>query len=42
MVEAIGWAGEIEPAECRRDARERFSLARMTTAYLRRYQELAP
>jgi hypothetical protein len=32
---------EISPDECRREARERFSLERMTGAYLRRYHELA-
>ena len=41
MAEAIGRASEIDPAECRREARERFSLEQMTSAYLRRYQELA-
>jgi glycosyltransferase involved in cell wall biosynthesis len=41
MAEAIGRGGEIDPAECRREARERFSLERMTSAYLGRYVELA-
>ena len=38
---AIGQVGTIDPEACRRDARERFSLTRMTEAYLRRYRELA-
>lgn len=34
-------AGAINPAECRRDAEERFSAVRMIGAYLGRYAELA-
>ena len=41
MAAAIGEAGAIDPAECRRAARARFSLERMTGAYLRRYAEIA-
>ena len=40
MVDALGRIGTIAPAECRRVARERFSLDRMTSAYLARYAEL--
>ena len=40
MVEALGRIGTIEPETCRRIARERFSLERMTGAYLARYAEL--
>jgi glycosyltransferase involved in cell wall biosynthesis len=40
MAEAIGRAGDIDPAACRRIARERYSLERMTDAYLSRYAEL--
>ncbi len=41
MAEAIGRVGEIDPEVCRRVARERFTLERMTSAYIARYQELA-
>lgn len=41
MVDALGQIETIDPAECRRVARERFSLERMTSAYLARYAELA-
>ncbi|GAC1347297.1 MAG: glycosyltransferase [Acetobacteraceae bacterium] len=41
MAEAIGRIGEIDPRVCRAVAGERFSLERMTGAYLERYQALA-
>ncbi len=41
LAEALGRTGEIDPEACRREARARFSLDRMTGAYLRRYAELA-
>jgi glycosyltransferase involved in cell wall biosynthesis len=41
MAEALGRVHEISTDECRREARERFSLERMTGTYLRRYAELA-
>ncbi|HEX8402958.1 MAG TPA: glycosyltransferase [Allosphingosinicella sp.] len=41
MADAIREVDAIEPEECRREARERFSLERMTAAYLTRYAELA-
>jgi glycosyltransferase involved in cell wall biosynthesis len=41
MVEALRRVGTIAPETCRRVARERFSLERMTGAYLARYAELA-
>lgn len=41
MAEAIGRAGEIDPEECRRVARERFSAEYMVARYLERYQRLA-
>ena len=40
IVDALGRIGTIDPAECRRVAQKRFSLARMTDAYLARYAEL--
>jgi len=40
MAEAIHWAEEISPETCRKVARERFSLERMTHQYLDRYEEL--
>lgn len=40
MVEALGRVRTIAPETCRRVARERFSLERMTGAYLTRYAEL--
>ena len=41
MADAIGRAGSIDPEQCRRRARERFSLARATAAYLEVYRRLA-
>ncbi len=41
MTTAIRHVGDIDPAVCRQVARERFSLGRMTTAYLDRYHALA-
>jgi hypothetical protein len=41
MAEAIRHVDGIDPDVCRQDARERFSLERMTDTYLRRYAELA-
>jgi glycosyltransferase involved in cell wall biosynthesis len=41
MAEAIKAAGSIDPAFCREVARERFSLARMTSRYLDLYARLA-
>ena len=41
MVEALGRIRTIAPETCRRVARERFSLERMTGAYIARYAELA-
>lgn len=41
MAAALARVGEIDPAECHRRARERFSLERMTDAYLARYAALA-
>jgi len=41
MAAAIGEVGRIDPHTCRARARERFSLERMTRAYLERYRELA-
>jgi glycosyltransferase involved in cell wall biosynthesis len=41
MSEAIMAADQIDPEECRRRARTRFPLERMTSAYLKRYCELA-
>ena len=41
MAAAIGRVGEIDPAVCREQARERFSAERMIAAYLQRYVELA-
>ena len=40
MVEAIGRVEEIDPQECRRVARARFSVERMTGRYLERYREI--
>ena len=40
MVEAIRRAGSIDPETCREAARRRFSLARMTDAYIARYRLL--
>lgn len=39
MAEAIRQVHRIDPEQCRRTARERFSLERMTEAYLHRYRE---
>jgi len=41
MAQAIRRATAIDPAECRRAARERFSAARMIDQYLATYHELA-
>jgi glycosyltransferase involved in cell wall biosynthesis len=41
MADAIGEVGSLDPAACRRAARARFSLSRMTGRYLARYRELA-
>lgn len=41
MAEAIGRIDEIDPEACRQVARERFTLERMTTSYMARYQEIA-
>lgn len=41
MAEAIRACGQLDPEEGRRIARERFSLERMTGAYLARYADLA-
>ena len=41
MITALGRVDAIDPAECRRVAQERFSLERMTGAYLARYADLA-
>lgn len=41
MAEAIGRIGEIDPDVCRLVARERFTLERMTSAYIARYHALA-
>ncbi len=41
MAAAIGRSGAIEAATCRQAARERFSLARTTAAYLDLYRRLA-
>ncbi len=41
MAAAIGGVGSIDPAMCRRVARDRFSADRMAEAYLRLYRRLA-
>lgn len=41
MAAAISRVGAIDPAACRRVARERFSAERMSEAYLRLYRQLA-
>lgn len=41
MARAIRAAGEIDPEECRRAARQRFSAARMIREYLTLYERLA-
>ncbi len=41
MTQAIEAAGEIDPAACRRAARERFSLERMVERYFEVYERLA-
>lgn len=41
MSAAIRAIGQIDPAECRARAQERFPLRKMTDAYLARYAELA-
>ena len=40
MVEAIGHIGEIDPAECRRAAEERFGVAAFVRAHERAYRSL--
>ena len=40
MADAIGRAGEIDPENCRKSARERFSAARMGEEYIRTYREM--
>ena len=40
MAEALGRIGAIDPEQCRAVARERFTLERMSHAYLARYAEL--
>jgi CelD/BcsL family acetyltransferase involved in cellulose biosynthesis len=41
MADVIRRAPEIDPEECRRVARERFSSRRMTQAYISRYESMA-
>lgn len=41
MADAIRRVGTIDPAVCRETARRRFSIERMTTAYIDRYRALA-
>jgi glycosyltransferase involved in cell wall biosynthesis len=41
MAEAIGAVGSLDRALCRRAAEARFSVRRMTAAYLALYQRLA-
>ena len=41
MAAAIGRAGEIDPDECRREARSRFSADRMIENYLALYERIA-
>lgn len=41
MADALKRVDEIDPEVCRQVARERFTLERMTSAYIARYQELA-
>jgi glycosyltransferase involved in cell wall biosynthesis len=41
LAAAMREVGDIDPAECRREAVERFSADRMIDAYFRRYAELA-
>jgi glycosyltransferase involved in cell wall biosynthesis len=41
MVDAILAAGDLDPDICRYTAHRRFSLARMTAAYLELYSRLA-
>jgi glycosyltransferase involved in cell wall biosynthesis len=40
MADAIGRIGEIDPEQCRKTARDRFSLPRMTAQYLNLYREI--
>jgi glycosyltransferase involved in cell wall biosynthesis len=40
MAEAIRLAATIDPEECRRVARKRFSLAAMTSRYLQLYADI--
>jgi len=41
MADALGQIDEIDPEVCRHVARERFTLDRMTSAYIARYQQLS-
>jgi glycosyltransferase involved in cell wall biosynthesis len=41
MADAIRRIDRIDPSQCRRSAQERFTLARMTSAYLSLYDTLA-
>ena len=41
MADAIGEVRKLNTATCRRAARARFSMSRMTGQYLARYRELA-
>lgn len=41
MADAIEAAGDLDPAECRQDAIERFSAERMTREYLELYERVA-
>jgi glycosyltransferase involved in cell wall biosynthesis len=41
MAEAMRRVGELDPEDCRRAARERFSIDRMTARYLHLYEQLA-
>jgi glycosyltransferase involved in cell wall biosynthesis len=40
MTEAIAWARDLDPEECRRSARERFSAGRMAHDYLALYDRI--
>jgi glycosyltransferase involved in cell wall biosynthesis len=40
MADAIGRIDEIDPEQCRKAARDRFSLSRMTTQYLNLYERI--
>jgi glycosyltransferase involved in cell wall biosynthesis len=41
MAEAIRQVGELDPAECRREAEQRFSAEKMVAQYLKLYRALA-